>query len=71
MKTLILTYFVLGILLNLAVWWATDAAALEDWQRCRLLQPSPVMLQVTRQVRVVNLARISHPPLRRAVRNSG
>lgn len=71
MKTLILTYFVLGMLLNLAVWWATDAAAQEDWQRCRLRQPSPVMLQVPRQGPVVNLARISHPPLRRAVGDAG
>ena len=52
MKTLILTYFVLGMLLNLAVWWATDAAAREDWLRCGFLQPSPVELLATTQGRM-------------------
>jgi hypothetical protein len=35
MKTLPWTFFILGMLLNAAVWWATDVEAWEYWQqRC-------------------------------------
>ncbi len=67
MKTLILTYFVLGLLLNIAVWWATDASAQGDRQLCRSMQPSSVELQVARQGRVVNYDRIEHMMFTRTV----
>lgn len=38
MKSLILTYFILGVLVNAVVWWATDISAQEEWRLDQLPQ---------------------------------
>ncbi len=40
MKTLLWTFFILGMLLNAAVWWATEVKARDYWQQRHLFEPT-------------------------------
>ena len=53
MKTVTWTFLILGLLLNVAVWWATEVKGHEDWQLRRLHDPTDRELLVERQGRVI------------------
>ena len=53
MNPLVWTSFTLGMILNAAVWWATEVKGQEDWQLRRLHEPSVSELHSERQGRIV------------------
>jgi len=53
MKSLILAYFILGLFVNAAVWWATDVTARGESQLRKALQLRDMARQMERQGRVV------------------
>ncbi len=53
MKLQTWTFFILGMILNAAVWWATEVNGQETWQLRRLHEPSDRELLSERQGSIV------------------